>query len=205
MQKLFLQGRNLILPVKELKRVFGIDDGPFNRDRDKETFIVGVMARFDGYVEGIATRTVEIDGTDSTEKLLSMFQSHFASQIDYIMLNGVTLGGFNICDITEINRQTGRPVVSITRRKPDLDEMKSALRKHFDDYEERISILEKTSPRAISLKSGKIVYANIISLSDQEASELISKTIIRGNMPEAIRLAHMIAGAMKNGENKGRS
>lgn len=191
--------------LKELKRVLGVDDGPFNRDVDRETSLVGVMTRFDGYVEGVVTRMVEIDGTNSTDRILSMFDSHFASQIDYIMLNGVTFAGFNICDICSLNEKTGRPVVSITRRLPDINEMESALKKHFADHTERIRILKKTETREIRLKSGNYVYANVVGISVEDAALLIDKTIIRGNIPEPVRLAHMIAGAIKTGENKGRS
>ncbi|AKA48081.1 hypothetical protein IX51_02055 [uncultured archaeon] len=191
--------------MKEFKRVLGVDDGPFDRDVDTHTYLAGVMARLDGYVEGVATRRVSIDGLDSTEQILSMFETHFSSQIDYIMLNGITFAGFNICDITEVYARTGRPVVSVTRKEPSLEEMKAALKKHFSDYEARIHILEKTETVPIELKSKKSVYANLAGISEGEATELVNRTIIRGNIPEPVRLAHMIAGAMKKGENKGRS
>lgn len=198
MAKFFNFGDNGKVSVKPLKRVLGVDDGPFDRERDTETFLVGVLARFDGYVEGVAARSVEVDGMNSTEQVLSIFHSNFATQADYIILDGVTFAGFNICDITEIHLKTGKPVVSVTRKMPDVEDMKSALKRHFEDHETRTGILEKTDAREIRLKSGNTVYANTAGISEKDAGELIGRSIIRGNVPEPVRLAHMIAGAMKS-------
>lgn len=187
--------------MKQLKRVLGVDDGPFERDRDTNTFIAGVLARFDGYVEGVAARTVEVDGLDSTEKIISMFNSRFSNQADFIVLDGVTFAGFNLCDLTEIFHDTGKPVVSVTRKKPDIEGMRGAIRKHFADHERRIEILGKTEVREIVLKSGSSVYVNMVGISEKDARELIGKTIIRGNIPEPVRLARMIASAMKDGKD----
>lgn len=191
--------------MKELKRVLGVDDGPFNRAIERRTVLVGVMTRFDGYVEGIVTRDVEIDGNDSTDSILSMFDAHFSSQIDYVILNGITFAGFNICDMNEINNATGVPVISITRRKPDILSMRDAIKKHFMDHERRIEILMKTENCEIRLKNGQILYVNVAGLDIDQAIEVIEKSIVRGNIPEPVRLAHMVAGSIKRGENKGRS
>ncbi len=190
--------------MKRYKRVFGIDDGPFSRDSDSRAPLVGVMARFDGYMEGLAVRSVAVDGTDSTETVLSMFEAHFSSQIDYIMLDGITVAGFNVCDIVRISNETGRPVICVTRKDPDLERMAEAIRKYFTDSFERISTLTSTEVKRVVLKTGSPLYINVAGCSKDEAVEAIERSIIRGNIPEPIRMAHMIAGAIKNGENRGK-
>lgn len=190
--------------MKKFKRVLGVDDGPFNRESEQKAPIVGVMARFDGYIEGIAIRSVEIDGTDATEQIVSMFQTHFGSQIDYVMLNGITVAGFNICDIERIKETTGVPVMSVARKNPDVASMLGAIRKYFSDYVVREKILLKSSIEPISLKNGKMIYVNLAGIKKNEALLVIERTVIRGNIPEPIRVAHMIAGAIKNGESKGK-
>lgn len=198
---------NIIMSIcmKELKRVMGVDDGPFDRERDTTTVIVGVMTRFDGYVEGVATGEVDIDGTNATDAVISLFAAHFSSQIDFLLLNGVTLAGFNMCDIERIYAETGVPVISITRKEPDIGSMGAAIRKHFSDYAVRISILEKTKVHRITVRSGAEVFVNVSGVDIDEAAEVVKRSIVRGNIPEPIRLAHMIAGSIKKGENRGRS
>lgn len=190
--------------MKPLKRVLGIDDSSFDREVEERTLLVGVLARFDGYVEGVVTREASIDGMDSTDAIISMFSAHFGSEVDYVMLNGITFAGFNICDLNRVWKETGVPVVSITRKRPDIESMNSAVRKHFPDHERRIEVLTSTVPVEITIRPGSKVYANIVGMELQEASELIRKTIVRGNMPEPVRLAHIIAGGIKNGESRGK-
>lgn len=183
----------------------GVDDGPFDRFSETSTVLVGVMTRFDGYVEGVVTGEVDIDGVNATDAVISLFKAHFSPQVDFLLLNGLTLAGFNICDIGKINRETGIPVISVTRKEPDIGSMIAAIRKHFPDHEERIGILNGTEIHRITLKSGKEVFVNASGLDIKDAAEVVNRSIVRGNIPEPIRLAHMIAGSIKRGENKGRS
>lgn len=190
--------------MKLYKRVLGIDDGPFDRASDLKVSLVGVLARFDGYIEGVAKRTVTVDGMDSTDTVVSFFDAHFGSQIDYVMTNGITVAGFNILDIADIYDRTGKPVISVTRKEPDVDSMVKAIRKHFEDSERRIGILTSLETKEIQLDSSTTLFANLAGIELPEALEALQKSTIRGNIPEPIRLAHMIAGAIKNGENRGK-
>ena len=129
--------------MKSGLRVLGLDDGPFQKFRDTTTVIVGVIMRLDSYVEGISVRDIKVDGMDCTETVMSMIKGRFKDDIDFIMSNGITFAGFNILDITEINEATGIPVIAITRKKPSMESIFSALSLHFKDGEERIKIIKK--------------------------------------------------------------
>lgn len=191
--------------VKEYLRVLGIDDGPFNRDEDRKTVLVGVLMRFDFYIEGVMVREIEVDGTDSTEKIISMLRTHFSEDIDFIVSNGITFGGFNICNMNEIYSETGVPVVSITRKMPDINSMISAIEKHFEDSESRIGILNQYRIEKMEEKNGTSVYVNRAGISKNDAGELVNRMLIRGNIPEPVRVAHHIATAIRKGESYGRT
>ncbi|MEM4834886.1 MAG: DUF99 family protein [Ferroplasma sp.] len=190
--------------MKSGLRILGLDDGPFKRDSDTKTVLVGVLMRVNSYVEGISVRNITVDGIDSTETILSMVYGRFREDIDFIMSNGITFAGFNIMDISTINQATGIPIISITRKKPDMDSMFSALELHFSDYAERIEILKKTSVNEIGY-DGKKLYINCSGISQNEAIYLIKKTTVMGNIPEPIRIAHLIATAIINGESHGKT
>ncbi|WP_337860968.1 DUF99 family protein [Ferroplasma sp.] len=190
--------------MKSGLRILGIDDGPFNKDSDKTTVLVGVLMRLNSYVEGISIETINVDGTDATQKILSMASGRFMEEIDFIMSNGVTFGGFNIMDVNSIHETTGIPVISITRKEPDLDSMFSALKLHFPDYKERTEILKKNSVNKIEYE-GKTLYINCSGININDAAHLIKKTTIMGNIPEPVRMAHLIATAIINGESHGKT
>ena len=42
--------------MKSGLRILGLDDGPFKRDSDTKTVLVGVLMRVNSYVEGISVR-----------------------------------------------------------------------------------------------------------------------------------------------------
>jgi len=85
--------------VKEEIRILGIDDGPFTKD-DKEVIVIGVVYRGGEFIDGLLRTFVEIDGLDATEKLAKMINSsRHKQQLKVIMLDGITLGGFNIVDV----------------------------------------------------------------------------------------------------------
>ncbi|MBI2656199.1 DUF99 family protein, partial [Candidatus Woesearchaeota archaeon] len=58
--------------VKKEIRVIGIDDSPFNKFNDKKVLVVGVVMRGGSWVDGILSTKVDVDGSDSTKKLIGM-------------------------------------------------------------------------------------------------------------------------------------
>ena len=59
--------------MKRGLRILGIDDGPFKKGENYKTVLVGVLTKFNSYIEGITIRKIDIDGTDVNDQILSMF------------------------------------------------------------------------------------------------------------------------------------
>ncbi len=190
--------------MKRGLRILGIDDGPFKRGGYGKTVLVGVLIKFNSYVEGITIRKIDIDGMDVNDQILSMFNGRFNKEINFIMTNGITFGGFNIMDISLIHKETKIPVISIVRKKPDIVSMESAIIKHFKDSEYRISLIKKSYPEEF-IFSRKKLYVNYAGLDYNEVKGIIEKTTIIGNIPEPIRLAHILATAIIKGESYGKA
>ncbi len=185
--------------IKPQIRVVGFDDGTFRFKGRGRTVLVGVVMKGSLDVVGILTRWIEVDGRDATEKMIDAVTSSRFGDLRVILLKGITYAGFNVVDVEALTSETGLPVLVVVRKRPDVAAMERALRKHFPDAEERIALLRKAPPLR-ELIPGKLYY-QAVGLSDEEAREIIRVTRKSALVPEPLRLAHMIAGAVMTGES----
>ena len=185
-------------------RLLGIDDAPFSFKEDK-TFIVGVIMRGGGYIEGILKREISIDGLDGTDVCIDMIMNtRHRKQLKSILLDGVSLGGFNIINIESIFKETSIPVITITRDKPDFDKIKDALEKYFPDWKKRFEIITHGTLHVVKTSYNPI-YIKCAGITIEKAKEIIKLSTIRGVIPEPIRVAHLIASGIKRGESYGKA
>lgn len=155
------------------------------------------------YVEGILITSVKVDGYDATEKIAdAVNESKFKGQIRSILINGGTVGGFNIVDIGILNEATGIPVITITRDRPDFAAIENALKAHFVDWAKRLSVLKKHRPAEIRAGGGSL-FVKYVGLQKSEVQEIVSFATKRGNVPECLRVAHLAASALVRGESYG--
>ncbi len=187
--------------MKKEIRILGVDDMPFSF-KDKKVDIVGVVMRGGIYLEGVLKTTIEVDGIDATEKLIKLINSSkHKKQLKLIMIDGVALGGFNVVDIEEIHKKTGLPAITITRKKPNMEKIREALM-HSKKWEKKWKIISKGEIEEIKLRYP--LYVKYIGLKREEVIDVIKLSIIRGAIPEPIRVAHLIATGIKKGESRGR-
>ncbi|HYS71171.1 MAG TPA: DUF99 family protein, partial [Thermoplasmata archaeon] len=51
----------------------------------------------------------------------------------------------------------------------------------------------------------KPIFVSCAGISERDAAEAIATCTVRGALPEPIRIAHIVAAAMKKGESHGRA
>ncbi|MCX8191062.1 MAG: DUF99 family protein [Candidatus Aenigmarchaeota archaeon] len=189
--------------IKEEIRILGIDDGPFDR-RKRKTLVVGVIFRGGEFLDGLLSTKIEVDGKDSTKMLTEMVnKSKHKRQLKVIMLDGVTLGGFNVVDVRELFEKTKIPVIVINRKYPDLVSIKNALKKNFEDWDHRWrTILKAGEIKKMDLGNFSIFYQNV-GIENEETEEIIMLTLKRAQIPEPLRIAHIIATGIVKGESEG--
>lgn len=71
-----------------------------------------------------------MDGLDASNKLIIMLRQ---CVFDAVMLAGVSLAGFNLVEPTLVFEEFGKPIIVISRTKPDNIAVKNALFRHFED------------------------------------------------------------------------
>lgn len=195
--------------LKPESRIIGFDDGPFDpHHAGAKVPVVGVVMRGGRYVEGVLKSDVTVDGTDANDVIEGMLlNSRYLIQLKAILLDGISVGGFNVVDIYRLSKKVGIPVISVTRDEPDLNSMFDALRRHFPDGEERAKVIAKGEIVRFSMKTDREdmhLYGKFAGTDYEEALRILNLTTIRGAMPEPIRLAHLIAAAIVKGESRGR-
>ena len=187
--------------VKPEIRVLGIDDGIFVSHTKGMVDVVGVVYRGGYWLDGVMRTEVEIDGTDATGKIASMITgSPHYDQIRVVVLNGVTFAGFNVVDIKELFEKVGLPVIAVTREKPDFEEIKKAL-ENLPEREKRWKAMENAG-KIIEVRprgAEENVYMQIAGISGKDAEKIVKSTSTRSNVPEALRVAHIIASGLRSG------
>jgi len=184
--------------IKQEIRIVGIDDGVFVPRTKGFADVVGVVFRGGYWLDGVMKTEVEIDGMDATEKIAKMITTspHYA-QIRVIMLNGITFAGFNIVDIKKLSDLTELPVIAVTRGKPDFEDIREALT-HLPESERRWKIVENTKGliRVRSRKGEEPIFIQIAGISRDDAVKIVKESSTRSNVPEPLRVAHLIASGL---------
>jgi endonuclease V-like protein UPF0215 family len=183
--------------LKSAVRVLGVDDAPFLFGAGK-VLVIGAVLRLPNYLEGV----MRSDADEALEGML--LRSRFREQLKLVLIDGAALGGFNVVDIDRLHAATGIPMATVTRDPPDLERIGSALRKHFPDWERRLEVISRKRLREVRTEHKPLLVSSI-GMEDHEADILISRSIVRGAVPEPLRVAHIIASAMARGESRGRA
>lgn len=184
--------------IKSEIRVLGIDDGRFVSKTQGLVDIVGVVYRGGYWFEGLMRSKVSIDGLDAIEKIASMIKnSPFYGEIRIVFLDGLSFGGFNIVDISELSSMLDLPVMSIVREKPDLEKIKNALQ-NLPDFLEKWKAIENAGEliKVNTRKNDNPIYIQIAGILLDDAKKIIKKTSTHSNIPEALRVAHIIASGL---------
>jgi endonuclease V-like protein UPF0215 family len=184
--------------VKPEIRVLGIDDGVFTPHATGSAIIVGVVFRGGYWLDGVMHTKVKVDGLDGTRKIASMIvNSPHYKQLRVIMLNGVTCAGFNVVNIKELSAETKLPVIAVTREKPNFVEIRRALR-NLPRPEERWSAIRGTGGllEVCTRRRGARVYMQIAGICEEDARKILQMTSTRSSIPEALRVAHLIASGI---------
>lgn len=184
--------------VKPEIRVLGVDDGIFKPRTRGYVPVIGVVFRGGYWLDGVMHTKIKVDGMDATRKIAQMIigSPHY-KQLRVVMLDGITFAGFNVVDIKKLYAETKLPVITVTREKPNLKEIQEAL-KNLPKSEERWkAILNAGEPVEVSVKGGKKrIYMQVVGITLEDAIKILKLTSTRSNIPEALRVAHLIASGI---------
>ncbi|MEM2148006.1 MAG: DUF99 family protein [Candidatus Bathyarchaeia archaeon] len=190
--------------IKPEIRVLGIDDGMFKPHTKGLVPVVGVVFRGGYWLDGVMHTRVRVDGFEATNKIALMItNSPHYKQLRVIMLDGITFAGFNIIDIKELNAKTSLPVIAVTREKPDFNKIHEALKNLKRSEERWKAILNAGETIEVPVRGEKEkIYMQISGICEYDARRILELTSTRSNVPEALRVAHLIASGLSKAEFK---
>ncbi|HEX8792610.1 MAG TPA: DUF99 family protein [Polyangiaceae bacterium] len=188
--------------------VIGFDDGPFAREHRGNVLLVGAVCSRTR-LDGVLTGRVRRDGTDATDAMVTMVEnSQFAEAVRAVMLQGIAVGGFNVVDVHGLSVRLGVPVLVVMRHAPDMAAVRRALfsdaptvRPPVRGAARKWRLIESAGPIE---PLGK-VHVQRVDLTMEAARKLVTATTLHGNIPEPLRLAHLIAGGLTTGRSRGRA
>lgn len=188
--------------IKPEIRILGIDDSALLNEK---VMIVGAVFRGGDWIDGVLRSEITKDGLDATEVICEMIKkSKHYGQIRTVILDGITYGGFNVVDIQMLYRETGIPVVVVMRSYPDFEKIKSAL-KYFPDGEKRWVVIKRAGKIEKIPGEKSPIYIQRAGIGVETVKKIIRLTSIRSNIPEPLRVAHLIATGIILGESRGKA
>lgn len=192
--------------IKNEIRIAGFDDAPFIPRSDGKVPVVGVVFRGGSFLDGAFKTDVTIDGMDATSTLIKLInKSKHKKQLRVIMLKGITMGGFNMIDISQLYEKTGLPVIVVNRKMPNLEDIRIAL-KNFGNFEDRWDCIKRAGKiYKMKIEKNKNIYYQFNGLKKGEVETIIRLSCTRSLIPEPLRVAHLIASALIKGESGGRA
>jgi endonuclease V-like protein UPF0215 family len=190
--------------VKPEVRILGVDDGPFDPEYRGRIPLVGVVMRGGRWIDGVMSTYIERDGTDVTERLSeAITKSRHRGQLRIVMTDGITFAGFNVLDVRRLYRETGIPVIVISRERPNMRDIKKAL-SHIRGWKSRWETIRGMGRLYPVEIRGRTVYMQIEGIREDDARRAVRLSATRSTVPEPLRVAHLIATAIVRGESYGR-
>jgi endonuclease V-like protein UPF0215 family len=185
--------------MKKFSNIIGFDDAPFLPDHTGPVKVIGAV--FAGMrLDGVLMGEVQKDGDDAASALTKLVsESKFAEHVQLIMLQGIALAGFNVVDVFALHRELALPVLIVSRHQPDCEGVKRALFEQVEGGQEKWEIIEMLG----EMEAAGNIFVQRVGLEFEEASEVVTRFAIHGNIPEPIRTAHLIAGALELGQSHG--
>ncbi|MBW2543477.1 MAG: DUF99 family protein [Deltaproteobacteria bacterium] len=180
--------------------VLGVDDGPFEKGVSRSVPLVGVTMEGSDLVEAVSVTEFPVDGEDVADFLADWIDGlRVRPALQGIFFGGITIAGLAVIDVRALAERLGVPVAIVNRREPGdarlIEALESAGLAH------RRAILER-APRAQCI-NGRI-YASVAGGDFESTTSLVKATIGKSDLPEPLRLAHIIARAIVTGESRGR-
>lgn len=185
---------------RRYSNVVGFDDAPFPRHHRGDVSIVGAVyaaLRLDGVLMG----RIRKDGANAATQIAGLIESsRFSGHIGLIMLQGAAMAGFNVVDALYLQRRLGLPILIVARLRPNMAAVRRALLSSVPGGARKWKLIQALGP----MESASGVFVQRIGLSLDEAKDIIKTFAVHSHIPEPLRTAHLIAGAVACGQSRGR-
>jgi endonuclease V-like protein UPF0215 family len=186
---------------RRISHVVGFDDAPFERSHRGDVLVVGAV--FAGNrLDGVISTKVRRDGANAAQRLIDCLTgSKYFDQLQAILLQGIAFAGFNVVDLQRLHQATGLPVLVVARYRPDLQAIRKALLEQVPGGTRKWRLIEAAGP----METMAALYVQRCGITPENAARLLASLQQNSQLPEPLRVAHMIAGGVTTGESRHRA
>jgi uncharacterized protein len=184
-----------------ISNVVGFDDCPFPRMHRGDVRVIGTVCA-QTRLEGVLRTHVRRDGANSTRQLIRLVRdSKFTASLQLVLLQGIALAGFNVVDARALSDALELPVLIVARRKPHLDNIQRTLLEVIPGGKRKWRLIQSLG----EMEPCAEVHVQRVGISLEASAEVLKRCTLHGRIPEALRLAHLIAGGVTTGQSRGRT
>ena len=186
---------------RRISNVVGFDDAPFERSHSGDVPVVGAV--FAGNrLDGVISTKVRRDGANAAQRLIDCITGcKYFDQLQAILLQGIAFAGFNVVDLQRLHEATGLPVLVVARYRPDLQAIRKALLEQVPGGARKWRLIEAAGP----METMAALYVQRCGITPENAARLLASLQQNSQLPEPLRVAHMIAGGVTTGESRHRA
>ena len=151
-------------------------------------------------VESVATTHFPVDGDDATGFLSAWIAGlRCRPALQGVLLGGITIAGLGVVDIREMAERLRLPTLVVNRRDPAAHRLADALR--AAGLADRLAQVERTPP---AIPAGDHLFVAAAGVDPGTALGWVDASRGKSELPEPLRLAHLIARGVTTGESRGR-
>ena len=151
---------------------------------NKISMLAGVVMRSDHVVDGFAIGQATVSGDDATDAITEMYKNLNRDDISYLIVWGTIMSHYNRVDIRKISESLKIPTLGVSCPvRSRVAYTSGSYPKHYD----------------IRLHTGHQISVMVSGCSISEAARLLNRITIQGGVPEPIRVARLLASAIRRG------
>ena len=177
----------------EKKGLRGLAIAESFRETDTTSKLAGIVMRRDFIIDGFVFGHAKIEGDDSTDSILTMYNKLGRHDISFLLISGLIISMYNIVDIKKLSLESKIPVIGVTYE--ESSGIEDAIKHHFpDSYDSKIKQYQNLGSRTkITLHTGHDLYVRVEGCELNEAKRLLDAFTLQGSIPEPLRVAQLLA------------
>lgn len=185
--------RNLHLEKKGLR---GLAIAESFKQNSEKSILSGVVMRNDFQIDGFVFGSATLEGDDSTQTILQMYEKLQRPDINYLLLSGLIISMYNIVNIKKLFELLQLPIIGITYN--ESEGITDSIKHHFpNSFEEKLSHYQQIGNRKrLKLKTNYDLFVRIEGCNMSEATHLLNTITIQGSMPEPVRVAQLLSKSL---------
>lgn len=180
--------------------ILGVDDGYFPHSfKPLRGFspVVGVLGR-GPRILGISVKLLLVDSREAPRVLKEIYSEISArGRPRAIVTDNVIFGGFSVYDPWELGYEVGLPVIAVFSHPLDLERIRAALERHFEDHRERYGVIERSYRSSVPVPTPRgMIRILCAGAGSRECLGLVVANQTYHPMPQPLRHADVIASAL---------